>query len=253
MVSWINHSTFLIEWEGLRFLTDPIWSKRCSPVNFLGPIRQFEPSLSLGELSQIDFVIISHDHYDHLDYKSVKNILKRFSPVFVVPLGLKSWFNKHFPKAQVLELKWGQSCQMSGFEFQSVPAFHFSGRTLFDRNKRQQMGCVVRKGDKSFYFVGDTGYHESFKNLGPFDLSLIPIGHYMPRALMKEVHINPFEAVKIHQHVKSKLSVAGHFGTFHLSSEDFQQPPFDLYRALEEEKISWENFRVLESCQKLNW
>lgn len=253
-VCWINHSTFLIEWEGLCFLTDPIWSRRCSPFSFLGPVRQFEPPFPLKSLPKIDFVIISHDHYDHLDVKTVKNLLNLFPELeFIVSFGLKKWFNKHFPKAQVIELKWGQSHLSKNVEFQAVPAFHFSGRSPFNRNKTEQMGCVVKQGIKSFYFVGDTGYNEIFKELGPFDLSLIPIGHYSPRSFMRPVHICPFEAVKIHQDVKSQLSIAGHFGTFHLSSEKMDQPPFDLFNALVKENISWEKFRVLHPGQKLNW
>lgn len=259
-VSWINHSTFLVEAEGFTFLTDPIWSQRCSPFPFLGPKRQIEPPIALSDLPKIDVVLISHDHYDHLDKKTVRKLHRKFpNIVWIVPTGVKKWFTGRFGKIDVRELRWGESIEEKGFSIHATPAQHFSGRSLFNRNTTLWMGCMVKlKSGKQFYFAGDTGYNNQYfkeigKKFGPVDLSLIPIGAYLPRRFMQVVHVNPEEAVQIHQDVGSQLSLGGHFGTFKLSYESLLQPPFDLYNALVKEGISCEAFRVLRPGQKINW
>lgn len=261
-VQWVNHSTFLIKVGGKVLLTDPIWAKRCSPFSFIGPKRHFVAPFSLDELTQVDYVLISHNHYDHLDKKTCKNIFKKFPDLtFLVPWGVKKWFQKRLPSLKkVVELQWGESFSEGGFAFTAVPAQHFSGRSPFDTNRTGWQGYVVDVPHlkKRLYFAGDTGYNaHDFKEIGrkyaPFDLSLIPIGAYLPRAFMAPVHVCPAQAVKIHQEVGSKLSVGGHFGTFRLSKEPLHQPPYDLYQALLQENSSWQQFRVLKPGQSLNW
>ncbi len=260
-VTWINHSTFLISLNGLNFLTDPIWNDRPSPVNFCGPKRRHKPGVKLEELPKIDYVLLSHDHYDHLDKPTVKRLVHLFPHIlWVVPQGVKRWFLKE-NIFKVVEHSWWEERLISPhLKITAVPAQHFSGRRGYDLNKTLWLGWVVEdlQLNKRFYFVGDTGYNDhDFKNIGrawgSFDLSLIPIGSYVPRRFMSPVHIEPKDAVRIHQEVGSKLSIAMHWKTFRLSDEPMQQPPYDLYQSLQENNIDPAQFRVMEPGVKLNW
>lgn len=260
VVTWVNHSTFIITIGGKTILTDPIWSKRASPLKEMGPKRKHPPQPLLEVIPKIDFVIISHDHYDHLDQETVKKIHKLHpDAIWLVPLGVKKIIQDFFECAQIYELKWWQSESFGDLTFTAVPAQHFSGRGICDKNHTLWMGCVVeQKLGKKFYFVGDTGYNPfDFKEIGTqfgeIDLGLIPIGTYTPVRFMRPVHINPKEAVMIHQEIHSKLSVGGHWKTFCLSEEPMDRPPFDLYHALIEAKLPVENFRVLNPGQSINW
>lgn len=266
-VTWINHCTFLVSVEGLNLLTDPIWSDRCSPLPFLGPKRRHETPLALENLPRIDLVLISHDHYDHLDKDTVKRLDAKHPDItWVVPLGLKQWFQKQGIR-QVIELNWWEETKI-GLQGQevgitAVPSQHFSGRGIWDKNRRLWSGFVVdfmrkKKQNKRLYFVGDTGYNrKDFKKIGEvfgkMDLSLIPIGTYVPRAFMDPVHINPEKSALIHEEVRSRLSVGMHWKTFRLSGEALNQPPYDLYNALEKKGIDPKKFRVLEIGQTINW
>lgn len=264
LVTWVNHSTFWVRLDGKSFLMDPIWSERCSPFPFGGPKRRHPPPFSLDQLDVLDFVIISHNHYDHLDKYTIAYLNKQHADVtWIVPKGVKKWFAHDLPSVQqsrIIELDWWGTFETEGFWFTAVPAQHFSGRGFFDRNRSLWMGCAVesKKSNKRFYFAGDTGYNpydfkEIGKRLGSFDLGMIPIGVYSPRRFMKAVHVNPEESVLIHQEVQSKLSVGGHWGTFNLSSEPLDRPPYDLYCALQKQEISTKEFRVLNPGQTINW
>lgn len=259
-VTWINHATFLVEVAGLTFLTDPIFSKRCSPMFFCGPKRQHLPLPDLPLLPKIDFILISHNHYDHLDLQAIKFLIHHYPDLkLVVPENLKQWFlKKKIRASSVIELSWYQEFRENNLSIVSVPAQHFSGRGLFDKNATHWMGIVVEVFGKRFYFVGDTGYNdqefrEVKENLGDMDLTLIPIGTYNPRKFMQNVHINPEEAVKIHLDVNSRLSVAGHWNTFRLSEEELYRPPYDLFLALKKIRVPVEQFRVLHPGQKIYW
>lgn len=262
--TWVNHSTFWVMLDGKGILVDPIWNTRCSPIPFIGPKRRHLPSHSLEQLHKVDYVVISHNHYDHLDKKTVKEIHRLYpSVIWVVPLGVKKWICRTLPISEeknVIELDWWESYQSRDFKFIAVPAQHFSGRALHDRNRSLWMGCVIEseRSKKRMYFAGDTGYNPfDFKKIGEkfgrIDLSLLPIGVYTPRRFMRSVHINPEESLAIHEEVNSKLSIGGHFGTFKLSSDAIDRPPFDLYRALEKKSLSWETFRVIKPGQYINW
>ncbi|HSW73469.1 MAG TPA: MBL fold metallo-hydrolase [Chlamydiales bacterium] len=260
---WIGHSTYLLQFDGISILTDPIWSKRCSPLKFIGPKRKQAPAFSLDTLPKINIVLISHNHYDHLDRATVMK-LNRDHPgiLWIVPKGLKSWFEKRKIK-NVYEIGWHESLELQNdgrkIEISGVPTQHFSGRTLRDLNKTGWNGYVVKitgSPTKTFYFVGDTGYNEyDFKEIGKkfpsIDLSLIPIGAYSPREFMKHVHVSPEEAVIIHEEVGSKLSLATHWKTFHLSEEPLLQPPFDLHLAMKKKGLS--NFYAVEPGYYVNW
>ena len=269
-VTWINHSTFLIDIGGIRLLTDPIWSERCSPVNFIGPKRQHQHVLKIEEVADIDVVLISHDHYDHLDKQTVLYLISHFPKIiWVVPLGLKKWFQKR-GALHIVELSWWESSAPHQFNFPkialkvtAVPTQHFSGRGLFKKNRTLWVGYVIEfitkeKELKRLYFVGDTGYNDQdFNEIGKafqkVDLSLIPIGAYIPKKFMSPVHIGPSKAVQIHQEVHSDLSLGMHWKTFHLSEEEIEQPPYDLYCELKRKKIDPKKFRVINIGQTINW
>ncbi len=262
-VTWVNHSTFWVQALGKSILMDPIWNTRCSPVAFFGPKRQLSPQPPCDKIHKIDYVLISHNHYDHLDAKTV-DLFHKLHPniVWIVPRGVKSWFARFFPTIKqdlVVELRWWESIDFHGLSVTSVPAQHFSGRGLFDSNRSLWMGYVLQFArGKQLYFAGDTGYNKrDFNEIGDkfqkMDLSLLPIGVYSPRQFMKAVHVNPEESILIHQEVCSTLSIGGHWGTFRLSSESLDRPPFDLYCALEKTEVSVEEFRVLKPGQSVNW
>jgi len=266
-VTWINHCTFLVKVGSLNVLTDPIWGERCSPLSFLGPKRRHIAPMALEDLPEIDIILISHDHYDHLCRDTVLKLQEKNPGItWVVPLGLRKRLEKLGMK-HIIEMKWWEEAHfgVKGQEvlITSVPTQHFSGRGLFDKNKTLWTGYVVdfiqkSKQEKRLYFVGDTGYNrKDFKRIGKefgeMDLSLIPIGTYNPAKFMAPVHICPNKAAKIHDEVGSLLSVGMHWKTFRLSSEGLEQPPYDLYLALEKLGIDPKTFRVLEPGQTINW
>ncbi len=263
-VTWINHTTFLLEIDGIHFLTDPIWSKRCSPVQFVGPSRLHTVPIELDELPKIDYVFISHNHYDHLDDYTVMELYERNTEiVWFVPEGVKKWFSKR-GISKAIEFSWWESIEVSPtWKVTAVPAQHFSGRAPWDYNESLWLGYVIeiQRGNgqqKRIYFAGDTGYNShDFAAIGSrfscMDLSLIPIGAYLPREFMSPVHIDPKEAVQIHLEVNSKLSVSSHWKTFRLTDEKVMQPPYDLFLALQQQKLDPKVFRVLDPGHAINW
>lgn len=257
-VQWINHSSFLISINGKHILTDPIWSDSCSPFNLLKIPRHHPAAVSIDELPAIDYVLISHNHYDHLDKFSVKALHQKYPLItWIVPLGVKKWFLKR-KITNVIELNWWENISDSDFIFHAVPSQHFSGRTPFNINKTFWCGFVIEGGGKNIYFCGDTGYNPfDFKKIGErfrkMDLSMIPIGVYCPKAFMQPVHISPYEAVKIHLDVESKFSLGMHWNTFQLSDEPLNRPPYDLVQALKNFSLSQEEFIAIPAGQKVNF
>lgn len=233
---WIGHATFLLQYQGLAILTDPVFSKRASPVQFAGPKRTTPAALSIAQLPHIDVVVVSHDHYDHLDKHSVLELWQQQvdkPPLFVVPLKVGKWLDK-LGIDNWIELDWWQSAEALGWTFTAVPVQHFSGRGLV-QNNTLWAGWVLRSPApecKQVFFAGDTGYSPDFKAIGErfsqMDLSLLPIGAYEPRWFMREVHVNPEEAVKIHLDVNSRLSVGMHWGSFVLTDEQMDAPVQEL-------------------------
>lgn len=226
--TWIGHASFLVQLGGLNILTDPVLSKRTSPVQWAGPRRLAPLGLQFDELPKIDVVLISHNHYDHLDASTVCKLAQRDAPLFVVPLGLREWFERR-RIAHVTELDWWQSTEARGLVVHAVPAQHFSGRAARDRNRSLWCGFVFERAGQRHFFAGDTGYGPDFADIGrrfaPIDVAMIPIGAYDPRGFMQPVHVNPEEAVRIHQDVGSRLSLAMHWGTFRLTLEPLDDPP----------------------------
>ncbi len=214
-VTWIGHATALIRINGTTVLTDPHFSERASPLSWVGPRRRTPLPYALEELPHIDVVVISHNHFDHLDEPSVLALVRQSggAPVFIVPQGLDRWFTERAIPT-VHSLGWWQTYTLNGFEVVGTPARHWSGRDLTDRNQTQWSGWVLRSGGMSAYFAGDSGYSADFaaigQRLGPFDLALIPVGAYLPRDFMADQHASPTEAVMIHQDVRATVSVGIH-------------------------------------------
>lgn len=255
---WVGHSTYLIEIEGVRILTDPVWDNYCSPIPIRMLKRKEKPPIALKELGRIDIVLLSHNHYDHLDAKTVAYLKNHHPQIeWIVPAGLGAWFRKRLIH-QVTELNWWQSCTKQGCRITAVPAQHFSGRSLWDSNMTHWNGYVLERADKKLYFSGDTGYNDKdFKEIGTrfraMDLSLLPIGTYAPKKFMEPVHISPKEAVAIHQDVHSRFSLGMHWNTFRLSEEPFNRPPYDLYLAMKDQNLEFQTFLPIDIGTYVNF
>lgn len=239
-VTWIGHSTFLIQVGGLNILTDPIWSDRASPVSFAGPKRLVPPGLRFSDLPRIDITLLSHDHYDHLDRTTVENLIASFPEMaWITPLGVAGFVKSRGAKA-VEELDWWGETSVGTVTIGCTPAQHFSGRLPWNRNSTLWCGWTVRVGDFSLFFAGDTGLHPEFRRIaghfGPFDLAILPIGAYEPRWFMQPVHMSPEEAVQSFRDLASAfpgrrcVMLASHWGTFRLTDEPVDEPP-ELARA----------------------
>jgi N-acyl-phosphatidylethanolamine-hydrolysing phospholipase D len=235
-ITWIGHATFLLQLNGVNFLTDAHLTERASPLGFAGPRRVVAPALSFDELPHIDAVVISHNHYDHLDRGTVRRLAAQAggSPRFFVPLGLKAWLAGEGITA-VTELDWWDESECQGLKFTLVPVQHWSARTAWDRDKTLWGGWVIEQPAFRFFFAGDTGYSPDFRDIGErygsFDLAALPIGAYEPRWFMSIMHANPEEAVQIHRDLHARYSVAMHWGTFILTDEPLDEPPVKLAQA----------------------
>ena len=251
-LTWIGHSTFLLQHQGRNILTDPIFGN-CPPMPIAGLRRSSLPGLSFDSLPPIHDVIISHSHYDHLDAPTIRALGNRVR--YWVPTGLSGWFQKRGINS-CQELGWWESGSISEqIAIHSVPAQHASGRGPFDRDKTLWCGWVLQSSERSIYFAGDTGYSPSFREIGQkfggFDLAMVPIGGYEPRWLMQPMHLNPAEAVQVHIDIGSSLSVACHWGTFRMTDEPLDEPPKVLGRALSARNIDPQDFRVLRVGETL--
>jgi N-acyl-phosphatidylethanolamine-hydrolysing phospholipase D len=232
-VTWIGHSTYLMRLGNKTILFDPFFSDIASPLPF-GPERYVAPGISLANLPQVDLLIISHNHYDHLDAKTVETIPGKEQIHVFVPLGLKSFFAKRGYK-KIWELDWHQSVVLDKLYITALPAVHFSSRGLGDHNKTLWCSWAVCSENKSCFFAGDTAYsHTIFKEIGKrfhsFDVALVPIGAYNPVDVMKPVHTNPEEAIQVANDVKADLIIPSHWGTIVLTDESPWEPP-ERYRA----------------------
>ncbi len=242
-VTWLGHSTLLLEIEGKIILTDPIFSDRCSPVQWAGPKRYTKFPTSTGNLPPIDAVLISHNHYDHLDKSTVLELGN--TPLWLVPLGLKTWFES-LGITHVVELDWWDEYDFDGLTIASTPSQHFSGHGLFDRFKTLWCSWAVMGQKTRFWYAGDTGYFSQFKTIGekygPFDLSAIPIGAYEPRWFMNPMHVTPEQAIFVHQDIQSMQSIGIHWGTFILTDEPVSEPSLLLQQTLHNHHLAPEAF-----------
>jgi len=248
--TWIGHATLLVQMDGVNFLTDPIWSQTPSPVPLIGPSRWVDPGLALEDLPAIDFVVISHNHYDHLDLPTLRK-LATLNPetVFFVPQGNGKLLRDNGID-QVEELNWGDTANYKGTTVHCLPTQHWSKRSLTDTRKALWSSWAITGTERRFYFAGDTGYFEGFKEigakLGPFDLAAVPVGAYEPSAMMKVSHMNPEEAVQAALDVQANSAVAMHFGTFDLSDEPLSEPPLRFKAAAKETTLGATNSWVLD-------
>jgi N-acyl-phosphatidylethanolamine-hydrolysing phospholipase D len=233
-VTWVGHATLLVQLDGLNILTDPHWGERASPVGFAGPRRLVAAGMRFEDLPPIHAVVISHDHYDHLDVDTVERLERAHRPTFFVPLGIKEWLGDRGVR-NVVEMDWWQSTVFRGVTFVATPAQHSSGRGLHDQNQRLWSSWVILGKSRRFFFAGDTGYTPSMKEIGtrygPFDVAAIPIGGYSAWSERHPNHVNPEEAVQLFEDVRGKLLVPVHWGTFELNREPFREPPDRLMAA----------------------
>ncbi len=246
--TFIGHSTFLVQVGGICVLTDPIWSQRCSPVSFAGPRRARRPGQSLDALPGVDLLLVTHNHYDHMDLPTLRRVRRRWAPPTATGLANA----RHLAKAgirDVVELDWWQSTELAGARITYVPAQHFSSRTLRDRNRSLWGGFVVEAGGAVLYFTGDSGYCPHFAEIGRrfprIDLALLPIGAYEPRWFMRQQHVNPEEAVRAHLDLGARRSLGMHFGTFQLTDEAIDAPVRALHEARARAGVAEHAFDVL--------
>ena len=264
-VTWIGHITVLAQIGGLNMLTDPVFSERCAPVQWAGPKRHTPPGVRLDQLPHIDVVLLSHNHYDHMDEGSLQALSKQSggSPLFITPLGHKHWFARR-GISRVLELDWWDTHVLDATECSAripvtlTPSQHWSARTPTDAMRSLWGGLAVRAPDCHLFFAGDTAYSKDFADIrqhfapeqtpelgGGFDIALLPIGAYEPRWFMKDQHVNPEEAVQIFQDLGCKQALAVHWGTFQLTDEALDEPPKALALAKQKTGLQADRFVAL--------
>ncbi len=255
-VTWIGHATVLAQLGGINLLTDPMFSDRASPVQWMGPRRAQAPGLALSDLPRIDVVVISHNHYDHFDEASLRALSRQAGgpPLFLVPLGLKAALGA-LNIQNAVELDWWQAHRIGGVEFVLTPAQHWSGRGLTDSLQTLWGSWAVFAPELHLFFAGDTGYSKDFRDIQRrfvdrqgdlgFDIALLPLGAYQPRWFMAQQHVDPLEAVRIHLDLRARVSVGIHWGSFELSDESLDQPPADLATARRTMGLEDNDFFVL--------
>ena len=249
VVTFIGHATFLIRSAAADVLIDPVYYRRASPLPFAGPRRVRAPGVRFDDLPPISLVLLSHNHYDHCDLGTLRRLDRRFHPRFVTPLANRRLLRSAGIR-EVEELDWWEAARTAPIPVTVTPAQHFSARGPFDRNRALWGGFLIEIGGYRILHAGDSGYGPHFAEIGrrlaPIDLALLPIGAYEPRWFMKDIHMNPAEAVQAHLDVASRQSIAMHFGTFQLTPEGIDEPVRALEKALRERGVPGERFRAVE-------
>lgn len=247
-ITFVNHATFLIQFAGFNIITDPIWAMHAGPFGLFGPKRVRKPGIALDALPKIDLVLLSHNHYDHLDKATLRKISSKNTPKVLVAHGDKQ-LAKSLGFTDVHEFDWWENIQInSDLTITYAPTQHFAARGIRDRMKSLWGSYMIQHLNKRIYFGADSGYSTHFseikKRLGSPDIAMLGMGAYEPRWFMKSMHMNPAEAVQAHIDLGAKLSIGMHFGTFQLSSESIDQPKIDLDKALAEANISEKEFII---------
>lgn len=254
-ISFIGHVTFLIQANNVNILTDPVWSERASPFNFIGPKRVTPPGIKLKDLPKIDVILISHNHYDHLDIATIATLWKLHKPIIITPLKNDLILKKHIPNIEVITLNWEEKLDINSNSQHNIsivlkPAQHWSARSLLDKNKALWGSFIIDLSLPSgvIFFVGDSGYsQELYQKIGnehKIFITLLPIGAFAPRWFMKDVHMDPNEAILAYQDLKAKHLIVSHFKTFPLASDLYNQAENELYIALNKYKIPRENIII---------
>jgi len=249
-VTFINHSTVLIQMDGYNILTDPIWSERCSPFPWAGPKRRRAAGLKLEELPPLDFILLSHNHYDHFDIPTLKRIMAKHNAQIITGLGNAALLNSEGIKGAI-EMDWDEELALNGdLILHGLPSRHFSNRSMFDQDLTLWLSFAIRGPAGVIYFAGDSGYGSHFEaarhKFGSFRLALLPIGAYLPRWFMQDIHMSPEEAVQAHIDLNASVSVGIHHGTFQLAAESQDQPVEDLIIALDKIEGPRPEFWVLD-------
>jgi L-ascorbate metabolism protein UlaG (beta-lactamase superfamily) len=248
VVTFIGHATFLIQTAAGNILTDPMYSQRAGPLNLVGPRRVRQPAVPFDDLPPISTVLLSHNHYDHCDLRTLRMLAQRFDPLVVTPLGNAALVRSSGIR-RVEELDWWQDAKTSPLPVALTPAQHFSARSPLDRNRALWGGFALTIGRARIFFAGDTAYAPFFRDvrqrLGPIDLALLPIGAYEPRWFMHLVHMNPAEAVAAHLDLEAAESVGMHFGTFQMTIEGIDEPLHALAEARRARDVPSSRFRTL--------
>lgn len=252
----VGHSSFLVQGAGLNILIDPIWSERASPVTFAGPRRKNPPGIAFDDLPPIDVVLVSHNHYDHMDRRTLDRLWARHNPRFVAPLGNEEGLCGGERRMQVETADWGDTVTLGPqVSVRLEPARHWSTRGLGDRNRALWSAFTIRLGDRVVYFAGDTGFgdgrtfEQAASTAGRIDVALLPIGAYAPRWFMEDQHMNPQEAVRAFELLGARTALGCHWGTFQLTDEGFEQPMLDLASALAAKGIPAERFLAMRPGQ----
>jgi len=249
-VSFVGHATFLIQTQGVNLLVDPVWSQRASPLRFAGPKRVNAPGIAFDDLPPLDAILLTHNHYDHMDMATLTRLAHERPCPIITPLGNDTILRNAITKVDARAYDWDDVVRIGDLAVHLVPAQHWSARGLFDRRMALWCGFVIGAAAGNIYVCGDTGYgdgrlfREIFLKHGGMRLALLPIGAYEPRWFMREQHVDPEEAVRIFQDVDAQNALGCHWGTFRLTDEAIDEPPKRLAVALERAGIAPERFRA---------
>ncbi len=253
-VTMVGHATLLIQVAGLNILTDPVWSPRTSPFSFVGPKRVVAPGIAFNDLPPIDIVVVTHNHYDHLDLATLKRLHAEHGPHIITPLGNDTIIHRAVPDAKISGMDWGEQISFrDGVTIDCEPCHHWSARNARDRRMALWAAFVISTSSGKIYHIGDTGFHDGINykaaaaKHGPFRLANLPIGAYEPRWFMKAQHQNPKEAVEGMQLCNTSYAAGHHFGTVQLTDEAIEAPVRALEVALKDQSVAPERFRALRA------
>lgn len=257
-VTLIGHASFLIQTAGLNILVDPVYGTRASPLTFAGPKRVNPPGVAFDDLPAIDLLLISHNHYDHLDGPLIARITRRDNPLCLAPLGNAALLHRYAPSLRVVSLNWWENHALGPINIHAVPARHWSARSATDRNKALWCAFVLETPFGLIKHIADTGYGEGLharavrERFGPFKLAILPIGAYEPRWFMNDQHVNPEEAVQLFRILEAENAIGHHWGTFKLTNEAIDAPLLALAEALEAAGIAQERFQPFRPGQSFS-